>query len=65
MPFVLLADEFRRAALSDDLSLLLDRHRLCTPRPGVTPNWLSAGLATDLNKWTRSRLPTLLKARAS
>jgi hypothetical protein len=58
MPFALLADDFRRAANFDMLSLVLDRHRLSAP-PGVTENWVSGSLKRDLNTWTEKRLAAL------
>ena len=59
IPFVLLADDFRKAANCDFLSLLLDRHRLSAPSPTAEKGWLSNELAKDLNKWTKGRLPAL------
>lgn len=65
IPFALMKDDFRRAANFTDLSLILDRHRLCTPKQGLSTNWVSKSLAKDLNEWTRSRLPALLESKAS
>ncbi|MHB1561175.1 MAG: hypothetical protein ACYC61_27310 [Isosphaeraceae bacterium] len=65
IPFVLLADEFRREANYDLLSLLLDRHRISAPITRGKKAWLSKPLANALNAWTESRLPALLKAKAS
>ena len=65
IPFALIEDDFRRAANFDSLSLLLDRHRLSTPKLDLPSNWLSKPLAKSLNEWTNSRLPALLKSKAS
>jgi hypothetical protein len=64
IPFALLNDDFRRAANYDDLSLLLDRHRLCAPQSGIEEDWLSPGLAADLNAWTGARITDLSLADA-
>ena len=65
MPFALLADDFRKEANYDKLSLLLDRHRICTPKQGLKGDWPSAGLTKDLNQWTDSKLPALSAATAT
>ena len=64
IPFALLADDFRKAANYDNLSLMLDRHRLCAPRSDVKTNWLSNDLAKALNAWTQSRIEALPLADA-
>lgn len=64
VPFTFLADDFRRAANFDLLSLILDRHRLCALLAATGKKWLSDTLGVDLSKWTESRLPALLKAEA-
>jgi hypothetical protein len=63
MPFALLADDFRRAANYDYLSLVMDRHRLSAPSTSGK-GWLPKTLSIDLNKWTQSRLPALLAAKS-
>ncbi len=63
IPFALLADDFRRAANYDLLSLLLDRHRLSGPALSGKKVWLSPSLTRDLNSWTASRLPALRRVR--
>ena len=65
IPFALMEDDFRRAANCDGLSLILDRHRLCTPKLDLPSNWLSKQLAKELNEWTKSRLPALLESKAN
>lgn len=65
IPFALTRDDFRRAACYTELSLVLDRHRLCAPRHDLPANWISKPLAKDLNEWTRSRLPALLESKAN
>jgi hypothetical protein len=64
MPFALLADDFRKEANYDHLSLLLDRHRVSSPINGLKRDWLSPTLSQALNKWTDSRLQALNKAKA-
>jgi hypothetical protein len=64
IPFALLADQFRRDALCDGLSLFMDRHRLCTPVEGIDPSWLSPTLAKELKRWAKSRLAVLSKLKA-
>jgi hypothetical protein len=64
-PFVLLEDEFRRAANYDLLSLVLDRHRLSKPAATTKVTWLSPALAKDLKGWTRSRLRVLSQHKAT
>jgi hypothetical protein len=63
-PFVLLEDDFRRAANYDLLAMILDRHRLCRPGLESKPKWTSTELTKDLNAWTLSRLPALLENEA-
>lgn len=63
-PFVELSDEFRRSANFDCLMLVLDRHRLSRPRNVNKANWTSRGLSRDMNAWTNSRLPALVKNKA-
>ncbi len=60
IPFALLADQFRRDALYDHLSIFLDRHRLTSPVDGIDASWLSNGLVKDLHRWTKKRLDVLL-----
>lgn len=52
MPFAPEADEFRRAAATDGVGFLLDRHRIVAPIGWDEPGWLTKRLARDLNKWT-------------
>ena len=63
VPFAFLAEDFRRAANYDALSLLLDRQRLSAP-PSQIASWLSSDLVEALNNWTGTRLTVLLKARS-
>jgi hypothetical protein len=56
MPFAPMEEDFRFAACNDELTLLLDRHRLLAPCHRGERQWVSAKLATALNKWTRSRV---------
>ena len=65
IPFTLLADDFRKAANFNGLSLLLDRHRLCAPKNDVDADWLPEELANELNKWTKSRIKVLPLANTS
>lgn len=65
IPFVLLADDFRRAVNFDLLSLFLDRHRIAAPVEGIKVNWVSRPLQAELNQWTESRLAALLTAKAN
>src|SRR5258708_31890086 len=64
-PFVELSDDFRRSANYDYLMLVLDRHRLSRPRNVTKAKWTSTDLSRDINAWTISRLPALVKNRAS
>lgn len=64
-PFVLLEQDFRRAANVDSLSLVLDRHRLSRPGTAVkTSDWLPAELAKPINAWTENRLHALFENSA-
>jgi hypothetical protein len=65
IPFALIADDFRRAANFDMLSLVLDRHRLSGPSITGQMTWLPKDLEKALNQWTETRLPALLKSKAS
>jgi hypothetical protein len=62
-PFALLEEDFRRECNYDYLSLVLDRHRLSRPVEQAKRNWVTMKLARRLNKWTKSRLATLLAQR--
>lgn len=54
MPFAPEADEFRRKANSEQLMLLIDRHRLLIPsQAGPFP---SKSLTKELKKWTQKRV---------
>ncbi len=63
-PFVELSEDFRRSANSDHLMLVLDRHRLSRPRAVIKAKWTSNDLSKDMNAWTKSRLPALVKNKA-
>jgi hypothetical protein len=65
IPFALLANDFRRAANSDNLSLVLDRHRLSAPSETTRKTWLSKQLTRDLNNWTQERIAAIAKVRVS
>ncbi len=62
IPFSLLADEFRKSANYDHLTLLLDRCRVCAPVPALKQTWVSKALSDELVAWTDQRwtvLPTM------
>ncbi len=59
IPFALLEDDFRRSANFEDLSLVLDRHRVCAPNNQLPTNWITTALATDLNAWTDARVAVI------
>lgn len=61
MPFAPEADEFRHAAVTEGLGLLLDRHRLVAHSGTSGQSWPSAQLTRDLNKWIAPRVKTLPK----
>jgi hypothetical protein len=63
-PFVELRDDFRRSANFDYLMLVLDRNRLSRPAKVKKAKWTSNTLSKDMNAWTRSRLPALVKNKA-
>lgn len=63
-PFVELSDDFRRSANCDLLMLVLDRHRLSRLRNVSKAKWTSRDLSKDMNAWTKSRLPALIKNKA-
>jgi hypothetical protein len=56
MPFAPTAEVFRKAAINDGITLLLDRHRLLAPSLRGSNTWISAALRNDLNKWTADRV---------
>jgi hypothetical protein len=58
MPFVINPDRFRRAAVRDGVSLLLDRHRLMVPHKEPL-EWLPPKLVADLVNWVKDHLVRL------
>ena len=63
MPFVVRPDRFKRAAVRDLVTLLLDRNRLAVPDK-VPADWIPDELSVSLQDWLEVRVKILLETAA-